>query len=177
MHNTPRFFSSALALALAAFVGITPAQAATPKKPVAKTSSKKTVIAKAAPSVVAPAAAAAVLSPEQVSIASIVQTGRINCELGQSVTITPNARTQGAFDLSFAGRSYDVVPVPSKTGAIRLENARSGIVYMQLANKSMLLDERQGRRMADDCISPAQQAVATQMKTQNTPGILDAPAK
>jgi hypothetical protein len=182
MFNTSRFFSSALALALAAFVGITAAQAATTKKPVAKTSkSSKTVIAKAMPSAAAPVAAAAAaptsLSPEQVSIASIVQTGRINCELGQSVTITPDARTQGAFDLSFAGRSYDVVPVPSKTGAIRLENARSGIVYMQLANKSMLLNEREGRRMADDCISAGQQAVAAQMKAQNTPSVLDAPSK
>jgi hypothetical protein len=180
MHNTSRFLASALAFALAASVGINTAQATTIKKPVVKTSSKKTVVAKAMPSAAAPAAAAAVapsLSPEQVSIAQIVQTGRINCELGQSVTITPDARTQGAFDLSFAGRTYDVVPVPSKTGAIRLENARSGIVYMQLANKSMLLNEREGRRMADDCISTSQQAVAAQMKAQNTPSVLDAPSK
>jgi hypothetical protein len=178
MHNTSRFLASALAFALVASVGINAAHATTTKKPVVKTSSKKTVVAKAMPSAAAPAAAvAASLSPEQVSIAQIVQTGRINCELGQSVTITPDARTQGAFDLSFAGRTYDVVPVPSKTGAIRLENARSGIVYMQLANKSMLLNEREGRRMADDCISSSQQAVAAQMKAQNTPSVLDAPSK
>ncbi len=160
---------------LGLMAGVAQAQAA--KKPVAKTS-KTRVVAKAAPTaaVAAPAAIAS-LSPEQLSIAQIVQTGTIPCELGQSVTVTADPKIQGAFDVKIGKNSYDTIPIPSKTGAIRLEDAKRGIVYMQLANKSMLLDERNGRRLADECVSPQQQAVAVQLKAQAGPGILDTPAK
>jgi opacity protein-like surface antigen len=151
-------------------------QAQQSAKPVAK----KSAPAKKAPARTAPAAAAAAaiaLSSEQLGIAQIVTTGRISCADGKSVTITPDARTQGAFDLGYAGARYDVIPQPTSSGAIRLENKKTGIVYMQLANKSMLFNEKQSRRLADDCISPAQQAVADQMKANPTPSVLDAPAK
>ena len=145
----------------------------------AKPAAKKSAPAKKPSAAAAPAAAAAAvtLSPEQLGIAQIVTTGRINCADGKSVTITPDARTQGAFDLNFAGVKYDVTPKPTTTGAVRLEDPRSGIVFMQLANKSMLFNEKQSRRLADDCITPAQQAVADQMLAKPTAGVLDGPAK
>jgi hypothetical protein len=114
----------------------------------------------------APAHAPAALSDEQLSIAQIVTTGRISCADGHSVTITPDAKINGAFDIHFGKVKYDVVPVPTKSGAIRLEDRKTGIVFMQLANKSMLFNERAGKRLADDCISPDQQAVANQMRSQ-----------
>jgi hypothetical protein len=132
---------------------------------------KPTSKAKAA----APAAAAAPveLTAEQVSIAQIVTTGRIQCADGQSVTITADAKVNGAFDVLFGKTKYDVVPKPTTSGAVRLEDSKTGIVFMQLANKSMLFNERQGRRLADDCISPAQQAVADGLKTNPSNGVLD----
>jgi hypothetical protein len=143
------------------------------KKPAAKS------VAKAAPAKAAPAMAAApvALTDEQLSIAQIVHTGRVACADGKSITITPDAKIQGAFDLSFASVKYDVVPVPTKSGAVRLEDAKTGLVFMQLANKSMLFNERQSRRLADDCISPAQQAVADAMRANPTAGVLDSVAK
>jgi hypothetical protein len=143
------------------------AMAAT-KKPTSKSS------AKAAP---AAAAAPVELTAEQQSIAQIVTTGRIQCADGQSVTITPDVKVNGAFDVLFGKTKYDVVPKPTASGAVRLEDSKTGIVFMQLANKSMLFNERQGRRLADDCISPAQQAVADAMKTNPGNGVLDGPAK
>ncbi len=119
------------------------------------------------------AAAPAALSDEQLSIAQIVTTGRISCADGQSVTITPDAKINGAFDLKFGNTKYDVVPVPAKSGAIRLEDRKTGIVFMQLANKSMLFNERAGKRLADDCISPEQRVVAEQMMSQPGNGILE----
>ncbi len=143
------------------------------KKPAAKS------VAKAAPAKAAPAVAAApvALTDEQLSIAQIVHTGRVACADGKSITITPDPKIQGAFDLSFASVKYDVVPVPTKSGAVRLEDAKTGLVFMQLANKSMLFNERQSRRLADDCISPAQQAVADAMRANPTAGVLDGLAK
>jgi hypothetical protein len=154
------------------------AQTASDKKPAAQAVTSKPAAkpaAKVAPA--APAAPAIALSPEQLGIAQIVTTGRIQCANGQSVTITPDAKIQGAFDLQFGKVKYDVIPKPTTSGAIRLEDHKSGIVFMQLANKSMLFNEKQSRRLADDCISPAQQAVADQMKANPTPGVLDSPTK
>jgi hypothetical protein len=152
---------SAMALAIGVAAQTNPPA----KKPAAKP------VAKAAP---AKAAAPVVLTEEQLSIAQIVTTGRIACADGKSVTITPDAKIQGAFDLSFASVKYDVVPVPTKSGAVRLEDRKTGLVFMQLANKSMLFNERQSRRLADDCISPDQQAVADQMRANPTAGVLEA---
>lgn len=151
---------------------MTTAFAQTPAKPVAKPAVK--VPAKPAAKPAAKAAPApAVLSEEQLSIAQIVHTGRIVCGDGASVTITPDTKQPGAFDLVFGKLTYDVVPVPAKSGAVRLENEKAGIVYMQLANKSMLFNEKQGKRLADDCISPAQKAVADAMKANPTASVLD----
>jgi hypothetical protein len=115
------------------------------------------------------------LSDEQLAIAEMVTTGRISCSDGHSVTIAHDAKIKGAFDLKFGNTKYDVEPMPTKSGAIRLEDRKTGIVFMQLANKSMLFNERAGKRLADDCISPNQQAVADQMKSQ--PGMFDSPSR
>lgn len=153
-------------------------QAAKPAAKFAKPSSKSNskASAKSAPTA-AVAAPKAELSPEQLSIAQIVTIGRIACGDGQSVTITADAKVNGAFDVQFGNAKYDVVPVPAKSGAVRLEDAKTGIVFMQLANKSMLFNEKLGRRLADDCVSPAQQAVADQMKANPSAGVLDVASK
>lgn len=117
------------------------------------------------------------LSAEQLAIADMVTTGRISCADGHSVTLTPDAKIKGAFDLKFGSTKYDVEPVPTKSGAVRLEDRKTGIVFMQLANKSMLFNERAGKRLADDCISPGQQMVAEQLKSQSGSGLLDGPGK
>jgi hypothetical protein len=170
MNTLKNLGIAALTLSLSALAwGQAAKPAAKPAKPAAKSS------AKAAP--VASPAAPVELSPEQVSIAQIVTTGRIGCGDGQSVTITADPKVNGAFDVQFGKAKYDVVPVPAKSGAVRLEDTKTGIVFMQLANKSMLFNEKLGRRLADDCVSPAQQAVADQMKANPTAGVLDAPAK
>ncbi len=154
---------SAMALATGVSAQTTPPAHKPAAKPVAKAPAK--------------AATPVVLTDEQLSIAQIVTTGRIACADGKSVTITPDAKIQGAFDLLFASVKYDVVPVPTKSGAVRLEDRKTGLVFMQLANKSMLFNERQSRRLADDCISPAQQAVADAMRANPTAGVLDGLAK
>ena len=123
-----------------------------------------------------PTAPAGALSSEQLSIAQIVTTGRIACADKQSVTITPNAKREGAFELQFGAAKYEVTPKPTLSGAVRLEEPVSGIVFMQLANKSMLFNEKQSKRLADDCMSDAQKAVTEKMKTQPTVSVLDTPA-
>ena len=65
-------------------------------------------------------------------------------------------------------------PVVTSTGAIRLEdNHDGGAVWLQLSNKSMLMDQKAGKRLADECASPAQLAVAEALKKNPAPSLLD----
>lgn len=121
-------------------------------------------------------AAAAPLSPELLSIAERVQTGRIPCELGHNVAILPDPAAPGYFTITTGSARFRAVPVPTTTGAIRLEDKARGGVWLQLANKSMLLDEKNGKRLADECMSAGQKTVADAMKLAPPSSVLGSPA-
>lgn len=149
------------------------AKKATPAKSKAKP--KVAPLDVAALAVLAPASEA-VLGAAELSIAERVHVGKLPCELGNSVELTADAQRPGYFDLQIAKARYRLVPVPTTTGAIRLEDSKSGAVWLQLANKSMLMNHKLGQRMADECMSPQQVTVAEQFKTQPPPSVLEVPA-
>ena len=161
----------------------------------AKAAPKKVVVAKAAArsnraaatagtAAAAAAAAAAVasastraeLGPEELAVAERVHTGHIACELGASVNVTPDPKAPGRFHISGKGFAYHMTPVVSSTGAVRLEDTQRGAVWLQIANKSMLMNQKLGQRLADECMSPAQVQVAEALKTNPQPSLLDKPA-
>ena len=78
-------------------------------------------------------------------------TGNIQCELGASVNIDADTRSAGFFIVTHAGVKYRMHPVESRTGAIRLEDPVRGAMWLQLGNKSMLMSQKQGQRLADEC--------------------------
>ena len=41
--------------------------------------------------------------------------------------------------------------VATQTGALRLEDKASGLTWITIPGKSMLLDTKQGRQLANDC--------------------------
>lgn len=118
-------------------------------------------------------AAEAALTPEQLAIAESVHTGTLPCELGAQVELTRDAANPGYFNLSGKGFRYRLHPVQTSTGAVRLEDPQDGAVWIQLANKSMLMDQKHGRRLADECASPAQVAVAEALTKNPPPSLLD----
>jgi hypothetical protein len=71
-------------------------------------------------------------------------------------------------------QTYHLTPVETSTGVIRLEDKKAGAVWLQLANKSMLMNQKIGRRLADECMSPLQANVAEALKVNPAPGLLDA---
>jgi hypothetical protein len=75
-------------------------------------------------------------------------------------------------DPSMRRPKFDFVAGTS-TGALRLEDKRAGAVWLQLANKSMLMDQKKGRRVADECAHPAQVAYGQDMKTNPPPSLFD----
>lgn len=117
------------------------------------------------------------LTDADMEIAKKVFVGVIPCELGASVTITPNEKRPGFFSVQTKGARFSMHPVEARTGAIRLEDARRGALWIQLGNKSMLMSQKLGTRLADECMSPAQMTMSDDLKKNPIPGLLDAPLK
>lgn len=178
---------SALALVPAAAMAQTnaPAAQSAPKKPAAKSGTTAKTTAKK------PLARSAVkaveeqtpideesdvaLSEADLAVAQRVHVGAIACELGASVDITPSKRP-GFFVLQLKNaRSsrFFMHPVESRTGAIRLEDPKRGAMWLQLGNKSMLMSQKLGVRLADECKSADQVTVAEEMKRNPPRSILE----
>lgn len=158
------------------------AQTAAPAKPAAKSAEakkkappKRQVTRKAAKAVeeVTPIADETniVLTDADLAVAQRVSIGKAQCELGADVTVTPDEKKPGFFNVTTKGLKYRMHPVESRTGAIRLEDPRAGAMWLQLGNKSMLMNQKAGLRIADECQTDAQVAFAAEMK-KNPPKAL-----
>jgi hypothetical protein len=115
---------------------------------------------------------AVVLTPGELETAKRVYTGEIPCELGAKVHVEPHKR-EGFFIVRVGMQRFRMHPVESRTGAIRLEDPVAGAMWLQLSNKSMLMSQKFGSRLADECHSPEQAKVAEDMKTRPAINILE----
>jgi len=140
------------------------------QSPAKKPASKKTTTATA--SMAAAAAAAAALTPEERNIIEAVHTGRMACELNTFVNIQQDATTPGLFRVQGKGFDYYMTPVVTTTGAVRLEDSHFGAVWLQIPAKSMLMNQKLGKRLADGCQSTQQLQVAAANKDNPPPDLL-----
>ena len=111
----------------------------------------------------------------EMAIAQNVYVGRLPCELGAFVSVTADTNAAGYFDVQTKNQKFHMLPVETTTGAVRLEDRRTGAVWLQLANKSMLMNQKIGQRLADVCMSPEQVAMAEEMIRNPIPSVLDEP--
>ena len=181
-----------LALLLAVAPALVQAQAAAPAKPAAKASKTTKTAAKPAGKGAAIGTSklsrsaqkaaeeartidddpAVKLSPADLEVAKLVLTGDIPCELGATVHITPHKR-EGFFIVRTGIQRFRMHPVESRTGAIRLEDPVAGAMWLQLGNKSMLMSQKMGKRLADDCMNSAQAAMNDNLKKNPMPSLLE----
>jgi hypothetical protein len=120
----------------------------------------QTATRKKAPAATAPLPAA---GPEQMEAFGRAHVGDYACELGQSLTVGAHA-TPGYLEVRFLKHKITMKPVVSSTGAIRLEDVTGRTLMVQIANKSMLLDNKIGQRMVDECVHPSQRSAADAAK-------------
>jgi hypothetical protein len=112
------------------------------------------------------------LDERDLAVAKRVHLGEIKCELGAHVDIKPMKR-EGFFLVKHRLSRFVMHPVHSRTGAIRLEDPARGAVWLQLGNKSMLMNQKEGKRLADECQSPDQVIFAEEMKNRPPINILE----
>ena len=127
---------------------------------------------KPSPKAVEEPAILSALGDDLLAVAAQVHTGNMVCE-ASTVKIAPIPSAQGYFDVRMGKHHYQMAPVASQTGAVRLEDTVHGAVWIQLANKSMLMNQKVGRRIADECQSPDQMVVAEAMAKMPPINILE----
>ena len=114
------------------------------------------------------------LNEAQLELAKNVQTGDIGCEDKLRVKVVPLPDAPGYFHVQLGVKDrFEMMPVPTQTGAVRLEDPQRGGVWIQLPAKSMLMNTKLGQRMADACRTPAQEAVEAAAKINPPPDLLD----
>lgn len=98
------------------------------------------------------------ISAGQLDVAARVLTGTADCEFKQKVTVQAVPDRPGHFHVGFQSQRFAMVPQETQTGAVRLEDRRAGVVWLQIPAKSMLMDSRRGQRMVDGCQHSEQRA-------------------
>ncbi|MDR2153751.1 MAG: hypothetical protein LBE78_01800 [Burkholderiaceae bacterium] len=112
------------------------------------------------------------LTEAELAIAKNVYTGTIACELGASVTVTADEKNPGFFEVTTGKLRYYMHPVESRTGSIRMEDNRAGAMWLQLGSKSMLMNQKLGQRLADECATPRQREHAAELQANPPPNLL-----
>ena len=143
------------------------------KKAPAKGKAAAAAAAGAGAAAVAAGPASAALGTEELAVAERVHKGRIACELGAYVNVNADTANPGYFIVDGRGFKYHMAPVKTSTGTVRLEDKAAGAVWLQIANKSMLMNQKAGQRLADECMSPEQQQVAAASRKNPPPSLLD----
>jgi hypothetical protein len=110
---------------------------------------------KAAPEKALPAADQA-----QLDAAERTHFGPYECEFKQSIDVSLSPKAAGYVDVKFGKSVFTMKPVLSSTGALRLEDVTGKTLLLQIANKSMLMDVKAGRRLVDNCVHEKQRAIA-----------------
>jgi hypothetical protein len=79
------------------------------------------------------------------------KSGAYRCELGQRVQVREVSADMQTAVLHWKQRDYRMRAVGARSGALRYEDPSSGLVWLMIPSTSMLLDARQGQRLASDC--------------------------
>ncbi len=62
-----------------------------------------------------------------------------------------NPQTDNAIDLRWQGQLYRLLRVRTSTGANRFEDLGSGLVWISIQSKAMLLNSKLGEPVANEC--------------------------
>jgi len=76
--------------------------------------------------------------------------GLFHCELGNK--IESKVQSDDAVHVIWKGKTYAMNRVNTSSGAVRMEDKVSGLVWIQIPAKSFLLDSRKGQQLANECL-------------------------
>ena len=112
------------------------------------------------------------LTAGQLEAAARVFVGTASCDANQQVTVAAVSGLPGHFVLTHQKTVARLVTQETTSGAVRLEDAKLGLLWIQIPAKSMLMNTKLGRRVVDGCITP-EQALASRTPDPAQPVVLD----
>lgn len=80
-----------------------------------------------------------------------IKAGTYNCELNRKVIVRQVSQGQDQAVLQWGKNHYEMRAVKTATGALRLENKDTGLTWITIVGKSMLLDTKHGKQLANEC--------------------------
>jgi hypothetical protein len=87
----------------------------------------------------------------EVSRTDPVKAGLYRCHQGAQIIVKNIAPDFGSIVVQFKGKDHLLFAVDTATGAVRYQDQRSGMTWIKIPSKSMLLDSKLGRQLANDC--------------------------
>lgn len=80
-----------------------------------------------------------------------LEPGLYRCELDRRVTVRRLSADRQTLVINWQGKDAPLQAVTARTGALRFENIAAGLVWLTIVGKSMLLDSKVGRTLANEC--------------------------
>ncbi|MCC4116790.1 MliC family protein [Aromatoleum toluclasticum] len=77
--------------------------------------------------------------------------GTYRCDMGQRVDVQRTGGNANQIQIGWSGKRYQLARNPSHSGLPRFEDDRSGLVWIDLPWKSILLDRDTNKPLASDC--------------------------
>jgi len=77
--------------------------------------------------------------------------GTYKCELNRTVNVRHVEEDLRTAVVNWNKRDYTMKAVNTSSGALRYEDVASGLVWIVITGKSMLLDTKLGRQLANEC--------------------------
>jgi hypothetical protein len=74
-----------------------------------------------------------------------------DCDLGDKLIVYRKPGDDRRIALQWKKRTHHLVRIKTSTGADRFENSETGLVWIGIPAKSMLLDSKKGRQLANGC--------------------------
>ena len=74
-----------------------------------------------------------------------------HCEMNDALTIYTNLDDNDHIALRWKTHIYRLKRIDTSTGANRYENKKTGLVWIAIPSKGMLLDSRHGQQLANEC--------------------------
>jgi hypothetical protein len=93
----------------------------------------------------------AVVDDEPVPDVTDTTLAEYSCELNNKVAIYRNPMDDSHIVLRWQNRLRLMEKVGTTTGAKRYENTKTGLVWIGIPSKGILLDSKQGRQLANEC--------------------------
>jgi hypothetical protein len=75
----------------------------------------------------------------------------MTCESGKRMAVFGDQNNDNVIELHWGGGAYQMQRVPTTTGAHRFEHSGSGLVWISIPAKAMLLDRKLGAPVANEC--------------------------